>query len=669
MKLTCTSSRLALLAAGAISFVPGALAQEARNETDTIVVTGTATPVEYRKMGQSITVITGEMIEDQGYTYVPDVLRQVPSAAVSQQGAPGALTQVRVRGAEANHTLVLLDGIDISSPTQGETDFSTLLTADIERIEILRGPQSGLYGSNALSGVVNLVSRKDIDGTYAGASVEAGSFDTLQIEGNAGAGNSETYAGISVHHISSEGYDVSPDQTANGVPAVGRGGQAGDKEGNQATSVNARAGMKLNDALRVAGVVRYFNSDADQDGQAFGFPIAGRTYDDASRTEQEQLVIGASATIDPYDGAWETVLNISHVGETRRNWLTDFPFLFGPPVPSPDALLQVPLLASETQGTRFKIGGQSTWRFGDEGLRHFITGFAEQEEETYTNPIADRDEERTSRAIGVQYRAEIADQLFLYATGRHDDNDAYQDADTWSLAAAWDIPGTGTRLHGSVGTGVTAPTFIELFGFDPSTFIGNADLVPEEAIGWDAGIEQTLFGGALVMDLTYFASDLENEIYTAFLPTFETTPLNALTESDRDGWELTVNATPLEDLDIYASWTLLDATEPAGIEIRRPKEQGSLDASWRVMGGPVKVNLGVTYTGENVDTDFGSFLRTDLEPYTLVRLGATWQLNDEFELFARGENLLDEEYQEVIGYNAAPQAFYFGVRFRDESRK
>jgi len=669
MKLNCTYSRLALVAAGAISLVPPAFAQTSPDETDTIVVTGTATPVEYRKMGQSITVISGEMVEEQGYRFVPDVLRQVPSVAASQQGAPGALTQVRVRGAEANHTLVLLDGIDISSPTQGETDFSTLLTVDIERIEILRGPQSGLYGSNALSGVVNLISRKDLDGTYAGASVEAGSFDTLEIEGNAGAGNGEAYAGISVHHITSEGYDVSPDQTANGVPAVGRGGEAGDKEGNQATSVNSRAGIQLNAALRVAGILRYFNSEAEQDGQAFGFPIAGRTYDDASRTEQEQLVIGASATIDPYDGAWETVLNISHVGETRRNWLTDFPFLFGPPVPSPDALLQVPLLASETQGTRFKFGGQSTWRFGDEGLRHFITGFAEQEEETYTNPFANRDEERTSRAIGVQYRAEIADQLFLYATSRHDDNDAYQDADTWSLAAAWDIPGTGTRLHGSVGTGVTAPTFIELFGFDPSTFIGNADLVPEEAIGWDAGIEQTLFGGALVMDLTYFASDLENEIYTAFLPTFETTPLNALTESNRDGWELTVNATPIEDLDIYASWTLLDATEPAGIEIRRPKEQGSLDASWRVMGGPVKLSLGVTYTGENVDTDFGSFLRTDLEPYTLVRLGATWQVNDEFELFARGENLLDEEYQEVIGYRAAPQDFYFGIRFRDESRK
>ena len=125
----------------------------------------------------------------------------------------------------------------------------------------------------------------------------------------------------------------------------------------------------------------------------------------------------------------------------------------------------------------------------------------------------------------------------------------------------------------------------------------------------------------------------------------------------------------MEGLSVYGAYSQLDATEPAGIEIRRPKEQASLDASWDVLGGPFQINLGVTHVGENIDTDFATFLRAELDPYTLIRLGASWEVNDEFELYTRIENLTDESYQEVIGYNAAPQALYIGLRFRDEASK
>ena len=666
MRLQLNASWIALAACSALAIAPSALAQTG---PDTIVVTGIAVPVEADKVGQTITVISGQMIEDQGYTYVPDVLRQIPSLAVSQSGSPGSVTQVRTRGAEANHTLVLLDGIDISSPDQGETDFSTLLTGDIARIEVLRGPQSGLYGSNALAGVVNLISRREVDGRYLGASVEAGSFGTVQLAANAGIGGTDTYAAISANWLTSDGYDISPDQTANGVPAVGVGGTPGDKEGNTVTSVNLRGGAALSDAWNIRGVARYLKSKSDTDGQAFGIPIAGRTYDDASRTDHEQTVVGASATYDPFDGVWETTLSASYVDETRVNRTTNFPFLFGPPIPTPADLLLIPLDVSAVDSTRTKFGVLSTLRFGADGFKNFLTGFVEREEETYEETITGRDESRTLNAFGLQYRAEIADQLNLYATVRRDQNDDFQDADTYSLAASWAIPNTGARLHTSYGTGVTNPTFIEQFGFDPGSFIGNAALVPEEAVGWDFGIEQTLFEGALVADLTYFESTLENEIFTAFLPTFETTPQNNATESNRSGWELYVTATPIEDISLTGAWSELDATQPSGIEVRRPEQQGSLDGSWTIDGGPVKLNLGVTYNGDMIDTDFGTFLPTRLDPYTLVRFGASWQFSDQIEVYGRVENVLDETYQEVIGYNAAPQAAYVGVRFRDEAAR
>ncbi|MEZ6030846.1 MAG: TonB-dependent receptor [Hyphomonadaceae bacterium] len=668
MKLHHTSSRLVLAAAGALALSPVALAQD-DPDRDTIVVTGVATPVAEEKVGQTITVVPAGLIEDQGYAYVSDVLRQVPGVAVSRMGAPGALTQVRMRGAEANHTLVLVDGIDVSSPDTGETDFSTLMAVGLDRIEVLRGPQSGLYGSNALAGVVNIVSRREFDGHYLAASAEAGSFDTLDLDASAGIGDGDTFASINLNHMTTDGYDTSPDQTANGVPAVGVGGAPGDREGSAITTANARGGVKLSDMLRVNGVARYLKSDADLDGQAYGFPIAGRTYDDASRTEFEQVMVGASATIDPWAGAWETIISVSHVDESRRSWLTDFPFLAGPPVPSPADLLLVPVTPSGTDSTRFRIGAQSTFAFGDSNFANFLTGFAEHEEETYGDAFSSREEDRTLNAFGLQYRAEIAEQLYLSATVRRDQNDSFQDADTWSASAAWAIPDTGARLHGSVGTGVTNPTFIEQFGFNPSTFIGNPSLVPEEALGWDAGVEQTLFEGKLVIDATYFTSTLDNEIFTAFLPTFETTALNSASESDRSGWELTVYADPTDDISLYGTWTRLDASEPSGVEIRRPENTASLDASWRVMGGPWQINLGVSYTGDSVDTDFGTFLPTPVDAYTLVRLGASYKLSDTVELYGRVENLLDEEYEEVIGYRGAPQAAYVGIRFREETRK
>ncbi|MDP3493453.1 MAG: TonB-dependent receptor, partial [Hyphomonadaceae bacterium] len=143
---------------------------------------------------------------------------------------------------------------------------------------------------------------------------------------------------------------------------------------------------------------------------------------------------------------------------------------------------------------------------------------------------------------------------------------------------------------------------------------------------------------------------------------------NRTTNSKRSGLEASFSIHPTDDIDIVGSYTDLDATEPAGIEIRRPEQQGAIDANWRIGGGPVQLNLGVTYNGDMTDTDFATFMRTPVAPYTLVRLGASWQVNDTIELYGRVENLTDEDYQEVIGFRATPHAFYLGVRFREEKK-
>ncbi|MFT3725443.1 MAG: TonB-dependent receptor [Hyphomonadaceae bacterium] len=661
-----------LVLAGTLLYGAPAFAQ-AQGDRDVVVVTGTTTPTEKDKIGSSLTVVGKETIADEGYSYVPDVLRQVPGVAVNRAGSFGALTQVRIRGAEANHTLVLLDGIDLSSPDQGETDFSTLLTGDLERIEVLRGPQSGLYGSNALAGVINLISRRDVQGTYVNLAAEAGSWNTAQLQGGIGMGDGRDYVSAGFHALSTDGYDVSADHSAVGVTSVGPGNNAGDTEGSDIVTAYLRGGREVTPLFRVDAIARFLTKDSGLDGQAYNFPIAGGTYDDASKTSQDQMLFGGSGTLNLMDGKWQTVLSASYVDEKRRSTSTSFPFFAGPALPA-NATAQMAAVTLDRSGanaSRTKYGLQSTFEFGSDGFVSYLTGFVENKKETYEDPFTGRHEKRTLNGIGAQYRAEIANQLYLSATVRHDDNDDFQDADTYSVATSWVVPGMGTRPHASFGTGVTNPTFFEQFGFSPGSFVGNPSLKPEEAEGWDIGVEQSLLEGNLLVDLTYFESTLENEIYTTFgpAPTFLATPANRISDSDRSGWELAFSAYPTSDIDITGSYTKLDATDPTGIEVRRPKDQAALDASWRVGGGPFQLNLGVTYNGEQVDTDFGTFTATAQDPYTLVRLGASYKLNDSVEVYGRIENLTDEKYEEVIGYLGQPQGIFVGVRFRDDKSK
>ena len=270
-------------------------------------------------------------------------------------------------------------------------------------------------------------------------------------------------------------------------------------------------------------------------------------------------------------------------------------------------------------------------------------------------------------AIGLQYRNEIAQQLYLSATIRHDENDQFQDADTYSLSAAWQIPGTGTRLHTSYGTGVTAPTFIEQFGFIPRPSSATQTSCPKNpSAGMSASNRQSsMTRSSSISPIS--KSDLENEIFTDFLPTFKTTPLNSTSDSDRSGWELYVSATPMDGLSLYGAYTSsTPPNPPASKSAARKSKPPSTPAGASSARPCSSISASPTF-GDNVDTDFATFLRTDLDPYTLIRLGASWQVDDQIELYTRVENLTDEDYQEVIGYNAAPQAVYVGLRFRDEA--
>jgi vitamin B12 transporter len=611
--------------------------EHSNGTANTIVVTGSAVPVEQQKIGNTLTVIDGSAIETKRTAYLQDILREVPGVAVNQGGSFGALTQVRIRGAEGNHVLVLIDGIEVAAAGSGEFDFSSLLASNIERVEVLRGPQSGLYGSNALAGVINVIT-KGGDGPAFDAEAEYGTFDSKFGRAGVTLGDRATYISANAMYRQTDGFSNAEIGT--------------EDDGDENLTLYLRGGARLADMARLDGSLRFVDKETQTDGFDFsGGPLQGLAVDDDSYSNTQDWSGGLALTLEPVE-RWENVFSVAYsngesVGGSRG---AD---TFG------------------SEGDRLNLAARSTYSFGDTEFMHHVTGFIEHEKEGYRNtfpfdPSQDLRLERGMLGYGAEYRLDIAQTVFLRAAIRHDDNDAFDDATTFSLAGSWVIPPSGTRVHASYGTGVTNPTFLEQFGFVPGQFVGNPNLAPEKAKGFDVGVEQRLFDDKLLLDATYFNSTLQDEIVSVF-PSVE----NDIGESDREGVELSARVN-LGWLSFGGSYTYLNADDPDGTEeVRRPTNQGSFDVTGHV--GPqdrASFSAGLIYNGRMLDNDFRDYFnngfvaeKTPLDAYTVVRLAAGYKVTDTLELFGRLENVFDDEYEELIS-NATPgRAVYAGVRF------
>ena len=317
----------------------------------------------------------------------------------------------------------------------------------------------------------------------------------------------------------------------------------------------------------------------------------------------------------------------------------------------------------ENFGERGRYGYLSTLKFETPALflaRHTFTTLVERQRETFEQTFETGTAERSQSGYALEYKGDFARQAFVSANIRHDDKDAFDDATTYRIAGAYVIRSSGTRLHASYGKGITDPTFFELFG-RTSDFVGNPDLKPEESIGWDAGIEQKFLDDRITADITYFEADLTDEIAG-----FGNSVRNETGTSERRGVEFTVSAQLTSDLLLNGTYTYTDATDPDGSEeVRRPPHAASLSLAYTFLGERARINADAVYNGERKDDDFSDFLnpsRVTLDEYLLVNLAGSYKLDDNFELFGRVENLLDEDYEEVFGYSTAPVTAYAGVK-------
>ena len=607
---------------------------------DQIIVTGARTPLEISRIGSASTVITRQDIEQRQARYVSDLLRSVPGFAVSHTGVVGSQTQVRVRGSEANHVLVLIDGVRANDPAIGdEFRWEHLTTGDVERIEIVRGPQSALWGSDAVAAVVHVITRSQVDRGNFGAYVESGSNDTLNTGVNGAVNTGNWLLSGSIESLDTDGENIARAGT--------------ETDGAELTTGSASARWSAGENLSFGAGLRAVDASSQfdpVDGVVTGLPIDGDR-----ETHSEDLAANLGMSLASGEGRFTYHLRAQYFESEQRN-LTDG------------------AENSSAASDRITLMLQSDILLGDNrlslALEHENTGYEQRGEVVFADPNQDQDLQRTSAIAEYQHLS--GDRLTWILSGRLDEHSDFDNAITGKLSLAYRWSDM-TRLRANIGTGHKTPTFAERFGFFPDLFIGNPDLEPETSVSLDVGLDQLFFDGVLAVEVSIYAQELRNEI-NGFVPvpdTFLATAENRDGVSERTGVELGAEwrLTPL--LSAAASYTYTDADEEDElgrnvIELRRPRHAGSLVINYGSSNDRFRATLAADYGGTREDLFFPPFpaerQRVTLDSYWVVDLTAQYQLTPAIAVFARGSNLLDEEYEQVFGYRTLGRTAYVGLR-------
>ncbi len=607
-----------------------------------IVVTATRTETQSIAVGSSVSVITSNEISQRQLNSVVDVLRELPGLSVYQQGGPGKLSYVSMRGANSNHTLVILDGVVMNDPSSlnNAFDFSYLNTNDIDRIEIVRGPQSTLYGSEAIAGVINIITKKGNmkpEYTFLG---EAGSNGYYRANASAiGRAGFLNYAITATRNGS------------NGVSAADSrfGNAERDSYSNNAFFSRFVINLQKNFSLNFFYKFTKAESALDQNDKYGDDP-------NFNYTLEEQIFKGG-VNLSLFNGKWEQIFNASLMKHFTHS--LDLPDQFRPNTSS-DAL---------NNGRRIKLDWQNNLKFIEHNL--IIFGVESSVEKANSSYLSTSDygsynsffPGQSIRTTGLYLQNQFdVDQLLFVTVGlRYDNNEKFGGVATFRIAPAYFIYTTGTKLKFSYGTGFKAPSLFDLF--DP--LFGNPALDPEKSKGWDGGIEQFLLNGKISLGLTYFNLQFENMFgYNANYKT-----INIAKASSR-GVEVTANVKSLAGLNINASYTYTETNDDYKLSVdfnkpllRRPKNQFEVNANWEATD-KLDLNLETHYVGKRYDKDFTDTfnpVRVTMPDYILFNLAASYKLFNYLKLNARIENLFDKQYEEVLYYGTLGRSFYAGL--------
>ena len=600
------------------------------DQLETLVVTATRIPTPELDVASSITVITADDIAARQVRTLPDLLKEVPGLNLVQTGGPGGQTSVFMRGTNSNHTKVLVDGIDLGDPSNpgGAFDLGTFLTQDIQTVEILRGPQSGLYGGDAIGGVINIITKSGSGPAQFNAGVEAGSFDTFNQAGSASGSLDQFHYAATLQHYHAGATPVTP---LDLLPP----GQARIDDYDDNLTASTKLGLDVTDHIDLGLVARYTDSHLRITGDNFAtFPATPDTSQSDNNTTQ--YYTRATGHLLLLDGALEQTVGAAYSDVKSSQYSPDNP-------------------AAYLYGERTKFDWQGILKLA--ATQQLVLG-AEHQRDEITQPISAATDVNSGYA---ELQSSFGGRLFDTISVRYDDNDRFGSQFTYRVAPTYLIEETGTKLKASVGTGFKAPSLSQMFqNFPEFDFFGNPNLRPETSVGYDAGFEQSLGPDNVRFGVTYFHNSIKNLIDD----NADFTSLTNVGRAVTDGVESFASYQPLQSLSLRLDYTYLQATDEILHEelLRRPKHKGDLNAAWQATSR-LRLNATLLSVSSWIDgnRDF-SIPRLTAPGYTTVDCAASYELTSHWALFGRITNLFNRHYQNPDGFMQPTLGAFAGVK-------
>ena len=606
----------------------------ANSPIETISVLGSRSDIEQYRVAGAVTVLDESTIRASGAAFLSELLRMQAGFAVSQAGGSGALTELRVRGSETNHVLVLVDGVAINDVGQGGlVDFGHLTLDDVIRIEILRGPQSALWGNGALAAVISITTTQ---ATARRISLSAGQDESYRAAINWQQQFDTILAGLNVSAFKTSGSNLSF--------------TGSEPDGHRNTSINGNLQWQISDAQTVSFSARQRLSRSDFDSVDYlsGYPADSDDYTDVSQQGAQMMW--------RYEGQV-----FSH--QLALNWQRN----------QNDSVSN-----NQSNGQNHSQTGrgvlQTTWHYRDENALTFAWELAQErftqrgEVSAYGDP--NQQQQNTIRSVIIDWQHALSSNLTLTASGRYDDNQVFANSRSYKLGASTQL-NPQWRVYLSQGVAVKNPSFVERFGYYQTSlypFIGNPDLAPERSFSREVGAHWQR--SELAWQVSWFDASLDNEIdgfyYDSALAA--TTAINKSQQSSRQGVETSLNwHTDLFHL--QTSYTYLDAREEDAFgviqpELRRPRHTGSVQLSVTPIN-KLTVVATAAYNGSHQDLFFPPEppyqQRVDLAAYWLVNMNLHYALTERLGITIRAENLLNRQYQDLVGYRGQPQRWFAGI--------
>ncbi|MDO9528408.1 MAG: TonB-dependent receptor [Syntrophales bacterium] len=605
-------------------FVASSVAVYAQEEGDTVtmeetVVTASRIEEPLKYSPDSVTIVTGEEIQKKGKQTVTDVLRDVPGVFIKQSGSHGGEEEIYIRGTNSAHTLIMIDGVQVGDPMKstGKIKITDISTDNIEKIEIIRGAQSVLYGSDAIGGVINIITKKGRGKPKYYLSAEGGSYETFREKvGVSGSTDKINYA-ASVSRLDTKGVSKADEELGNT-----------EEDYYHDTNLSTRVGGQISETIRANISVHHSESSMDYDNPGVDVDKVMNTTITSVSTNLDQ---------DLFDW-WQHVVKLG-VTEVEREYMNQGAF------------------NNSFDGTIKVASWQHNFFIGD--IDTVTAGFDYKEEDGDSKSSSGSDIAKKSvdtKGFFIQNKLTPLKGMSFTLGARHDDHQTFGGEDTYKGALAYFSEKTGTKIRGSYATGFRAPSLYQLYSSS-----GDANLKPEESKGYDAGIDQKLFGEKVSLSLTYFHTKIDNMIKYDDDPAIK--KYRNIAKVRTEGWETVLSCRPIKSLSLHAHYTYTEAKNEGdsnnGKYLQyRPQHTGGAAINIKPLE-QLNLNLNAQYVGKRYRNDSNT---EEMPAYTLFNLAASYDVNKHLQFFGRVENLTDKKYQSVYQYGEPGIGVYGGIK-------